>query len=83
MIIDGFLLVLQGVLQVLLLPLTGINIVVDFVSSIPVITSFLECVAYLLPWDNILPLIALLVAIFIFRSVMAVIRFIRSVIIRI
>ena len=83
MIIDAIFLLLQGVLQVLLLPLAGINIVVDFLSSIPVITTFLECVAYLLPWDNILPLIALLIVIFTFRAIMAIVRFVRSVIIRI
>lgn len=82
MIFNGILLVLQSVLQVLLLPLTGINIVIDFVTSIPVVTSFLECVIYLLPWDNLLPLIALTIAIFTFRAIMAFVRFIRGVVIR-
>jgi len=51
-IVDMVLLVLQGVLEILLLPLTAINIGVDFIASIPVITEFLQIIAYVLPWSN-------------------------------
>ena len=37
MIVDAILLLVQGVLNVLLAPLTIINIVVDFVAGIPVV----------------------------------------------
>lgn len=67
MIIDMLLLVLQGVLEILLLPLTVINISVDFIASIPVIGEFLQVIAYILPWSNLLPLIILTVSIFVFR----------------
>lgn len=80
MITDAILLALQGVLEVILLPLTPINIVVDFVSSIPVISSFLNVVFFILPWDNLLPLILLLSLFFNFRIQVAVIRFILSII---
>ena len=74
MIIDMILLLVQGILEFLLLPLSAINIVVDFVSSIPVISQFLQIVAYILPWDNILPLFFIVVGIFFFRINMALIR---------
>jgi len=68
------LLVLQGVLEILLLPLTAINIGVDFIASIPVITEFLQIIAYVLPWSNLLPLIILTVALFGFRIVIALVK---------
>ena len=74
MITDLILLVLQGVLNVLLLPLTVINIGVDLVSSLPVTTEFLQVAAYMIPWSNILPLILLVIAFFIFRIALAIIK---------
>ena len=76
MIVDGILLVLQGIIEVLLSPLTLINISVDFVGSIPVISEFIQIVAYVLPWSNMLPLISLVIGIFIFRVVLALIKLI-------
>jgi len=73
-IVDMVLLVLQGVLEILLLPLTAINIGVDFIASIPVITEFLQIIAYVLPWSNLLPLIILTVALFGFRIVIALVK---------
>ena len=76
MIVNGFLLVVQGVLNILLAPLSVLNIAIDFVASIPVVSQFLQIAAYMLPWDNLLPLIALVVGIFIFRAVLALIKLI-------
>lgn len=78
MILDLIFLVVQGILEILLSPLTILNIAIDFIASVPVITSFLQIIAYVLPWVNILPLIGLLVAIFTFRIVLSVIRVIWS-----
>lgn len=39
MIVDGILLVFQGVLNILLAPLTILNIGVDLISSIPYVTQ--------------------------------------------
>ena len=80
MIVDLFLLVLQGVLNIILLPLTVINISVDFASSIPVITQFLQVVAYVLPWSNLLPLITLVVALGFFRIAIALVKVINEII---
>lgn len=74
MITDGILLVLQGILIVLLSPLAVLNIGIDFLTSIPVITEFIQIVAYVLPWDNLLPLIAVIFASFIFRVVLSLIK---------
>ena len=80
MIINAILLLFQGVLNVILAPITIINIGVDFLGSIPVITSFLECVTYLLPWTNLLPIIGIVVAIFSLRIVIGFVLFIKQVV---
>lgn len=79
MILDLILLVLQGVLNIILAPLTVLNIGIDFISSIPVVTSFLQLIAYVLPWSNLMPLIILLIAIFTFRIGLTLIRTILSI----
>ena len=60
MITNAILLVFQGVLNVLLTPLSVFNIGVDFVSSIPIISSFIKIIAYVLPWSKLTPLISLI-----------------------
>ena len=74
MIVDMILLVLQGILNILLAPLTVLNIGIDFISSIPVISEFIQIVAYVLPWDNLLLLFALIFASFVFRVVLSLIK---------
>lgn len=74
MIINLFLLVLQGALSILLLPLTVVNIVIDFVSGITVFVSFLQVIAYILPWSNILPLIVLTIGLIGLRIGIAIVK---------
>ncbi len=74
MIIDLLLLVLQGALSILLLPLTVVNIVIDFVSGITVFVSFLQVIAYILPWSNILPLIVLTIGLIGLRIGIAIVK---------
>lgn len=78
MIVDAILLLVQGVLNVLLAPLTIINIAVDFVAGIPVVGSFINVVAYVLPWAKLLPLITLIVGIFTLRIGIALVRLIKG-----
>lgn len=78
MIIDAILLVFQSFLEVLLAPLTVLNIVIDIVSSIPVVSSFINVVMYILPWSNIAPVVVFIIAMFAFRGVLALIRLIKS-----
>lgn len=74
MIIDLILLLVKGILAIILSPLTIINIGVDLIASIPIVVSFLQIVAYVIPWSNILPIILLIIALFIFRIILAFIK---------
>lgn len=78
MITDAILLVFQGFLNIILSPLTVLNIAIDLVSSIPVISSFINIVAYVLPWSNILPIILFIISMFAFRGLLALVRLIKS-----
>lgn len=80
MILDGILLIFQGFLEVLLLPLTTINIAIDFIGSIPIVAQFLQLVAYVLPWANLLPVFILTITLFLFRIVLALIKLVLSII---
>lgn len=74
MIIDGVLFVLKGVIDILLLPIQALNIGIDFAFSFPIVKSFLSVVFYILPLNKITPLIVLIIAIFGFRTAVAVIK---------
>lgn len=74
MILDGILLVLQGVLNIILAPLTVLNIGIDFISSIPIVTQFLQIVAYIFPWNYLLPIFAVVVGIFVFRIGLSLVK---------
>lgn len=74
MITDGILLILQGILNILLIPLSTINVAVDFLGSIPVVAEFVQIVAYVLPWENLLPLFTFIFATFLFRAALALIK---------
>ena len=80
MIVDGLLLLLQGALNIILLPLSALNIVIDFVSSFPIVENFLQVITYVLPWDNILPLILLVFSIFTFRIIVSLISVAKRII---
>ena len=71
MILDAILLVLSNVFSVLLAPLEIINIGVDVASSIPVVSNFITVVAYIFPWNNILPIIILTFFIVNFKNVIS------------
>ena len=74
MIVDMILLVLQGILNILLSPLTVLNVGIDFIGSIPVVTEFIQIVAYVLPWDNLIPLFTIIFASFVFRVALSLIK---------
>lgn len=69
-----------GSVNLLLLPLEGINIAIDLVASIPVVTNFLTCICYVLPLSNLLPIIIIIFALILFKSVIALIRTVWSLI---
>ncbi len=76
MITNGILLIFQNFLNIILLPLTVFNVVIDIASSIPFIAQFLQVVAYIVPWSNILPIILIMFSMFSFRIGMALIKLI-------
>lgn len=80
MIIDALLLLLQGALNIILLPLSALNIGIDFLASFPIVENFMQVITYVLPWDNILPLVILVFAIFIFRIIVAFIGLAKQII---
>lgn len=74
MIVDGLLFILQGILSVLLAPLTPLNWAITTGFSIGVISDFVNIVAFVLPWQNILPIITFIIVMFAFRAVVALIK---------
>lgn len=74
MITDGILLVFQGLINIILSPLSIINISVDFISSITLVTQFLQIVVYILPWSNLMPLITLIITLSLFRIAVALVK---------
>lgn len=76
MITNGILLIFQNFLNIILLPLTVFNVVIDIASSIPFIAQFLQVVAYIVPWSNILPIILIMFSMFSFRIGMSLIKLI-------
>lgn len=73
MIVDLILTLLANILSLFLAPLEVINIGIDIISSIPVVTSFLQVIAYLLPWSNLLPLFVITLAILNFKLIIGTI----------
>ena len=74
MIINGFLLILQGIVNILLLPLVPLNWVITTGFSIDVISDFINIIAFILPWSNIVPIIIFIVAMFGFRLAISLIK---------
>lgn len=78
MILDGILGIFNVLLGILLAPLSVLSLGIDFVNSIPIINGFLNIIAYILPWNNITPIITFIIAEFGFRASMAVLRLVKS-----
>lgn len=68
MILDSILTVLSSLFSILLSPLELVNMSVDLVSSIPVVTNFITTIVYIFPWSNILPIIIVSIAILNFKN---------------
>lgn len=74
MIIDAFLLILQGIVNILLAPLTPLNWAISTAFNISVISDFVNIVAFVLPWSNILPIFTFIIVMFAFRAIIALIK---------
>ena len=60
MIADLILQFFTGISGLVLAPLTVVNIAVDVVTSIPVVLKFLTIVAYVVPWNNLIPIFVII-----------------------
>lgn len=76
MIADLILQFFTGISGLVLAPLTVINIAVDVVTSIPVVLKFLTIVAYVVPWNNLIPIFVIIFGLLGLRITIALIRFI-------
>ena len=76
MITNAILSFLTTVSAGLLPALFMIDVAVDLVTSIPVVTKFILYVVYIIPWQNLVPLLVIVFALLGFRIVMALLRFI-------
>lgn len=74
MIINLFIYVLQGIVNVLLAPLSVLNFGINVALKIGVVQGFIKVVSYLFPWAELSPLVSFIVAMFVFRSVVALIK---------
>ena len=74
MIIDAILIMFQGIVNILLSPLTVLNWVTTTTISISVIQDFINIIVFVLPWKNILPIIIFIVGMFLFRAIVALIK---------
>ena len=78
MITDAILSFFTNISGILLTPLTIVNVAVDLVTSIPVVGKFLTIVAYVIPWNNLVPLFVIIFAMLFLRIAIAILRFIMS-----
>lgn len=65
---------LQGIVNILLAPLQVLNFAVDVASSISIVQGFVKVVAYLFPWSHLTPIVAFVIGMFVFRSIVALIK---------
>lgn len=76
MITDAILNFFSVLANTILSPLSIIDIGVDLVTSIPVVTKFILFVAYVVPWDNLVPLFVIVFALIGFRIGIALVKFV-------
>ena len=74
MIIDAILGLISNIVGVLLLPLEAFNVVIDIASSIPVVAKFLMFIAYVIPWNNLLPIFGVIGIVTGFRITVSLIK---------
>ena len=74
MITNGILLCFEGLINVLLSPLSILTIAVEFIASIRQVQQFLQIAIYLFPWTYVLPLIIFVIGMFVFRIIMSIVR---------
>lgn len=74
MIVNLFIYVIQAIVNVLLAPLSVLNFAINIASKITIVQSFVKVVAYLFPWTQLSPLVVFIVGMFVFRSIVSLIK---------
>lgn len=74
MIANAILLILNGLLSVLLAPLQVVNITINVISSIPVVQRFVQVIAYLLPINNLKPMIVIIISLGVLSIVLGIFK---------
>lgn len=76
MITNAILSFFSSVAVFVLSPLTVVDVVVDLVTSIPIVMKFIVFVAYVIPWNNLLPIFIAIFSILGLRIIIALINFV-------
>lgn len=76
MISNAILSFFSSIASFVLSPLAVLDVVVDLVTSIPIVTKFILFVVYVIPWSNLLPLLIIIISLLGLRIAVALIRFI-------
>lgn len=76
MITDAILSFFTNIASSILSPLYIVDVVVDLVTSIPIVTKFILFVAYVIPWNNLVPLLIIVMSLLGLRIIIALIKFI-------
>lgn len=74
MIFDLIINVIALFVQVLLAPVSAVKFVIDIASSLSFLDSIFRIIAFLMPWNNILPLFVIVVALIGFRIAISIIQ---------
>lgn len=74
MICNLILIIFEGIVNILLLPLGVLNFAFDFVTSFTFVQQFIKVIAYLFPWSQLSPLITFIIGMFVFRAIVSLIK---------
>lgn len=80
MITDAILSFLTTISSSVLSPLYIIDVAVDLATSIPVVIKFIMFIAYVIPWQNLVPLFIIILSLLGFRILISLTKFIFSLI---
>lgn len=76
MITDAILNFFTSIATSVLSPLGIIDVAVDLITSIPIVTKFIMFVAYVIPWNNLVPLFFIVMTLLGIRIIIALIKFV-------
>lgn len=78
MVTDFLLNPIFGLIDTILSPLSLLSWTLDKIMNIPLLTSFLEVVAYVIPWAYLYPLVVIIFGIIGIKIAISLIKFIKG-----